>query len=71
MSDIDRIVMSLKEGWTLTNRGTGWWLEEPHIPYKRGKSELISDIVVEELERNKIVRIDVPYISAKATLIGI
>lgn len=70
VSDVERVVSRLQAGWTLTNRGTGWWLAEPAIPYKRTHSELVADEIVNKLEMGGVVRLDMPYTSIKATLIG-
>lgn len=58
------ILQRLAEGWDLANRGTGWFLSEPPIPYRRTLSikapdSLVGDmicrgVVIEELPHNTI-----------------
>lgn len=59
---------ALADGFTLKNRGTGWWLAERRIPYRRTKSVRVADDLVAEAERCGVIRIEIPYISARAVL---
>lgn len=62
------LLSALSEGFTLTNRGTGWWLAEPQKAYKANKSIQIPDSLVKDLETAGKIRIEIPYTSAKAFL---
>ena len=67
-SDFERIVMCLQNEFTLTNRGTGWYLQPKNIPYKNQTSELISDEVVDKLKFDGVIRYEMPYNSCRAIL---
>ena len=63
------IIKKIEGGWILTNRGTGWFLQAKYIAYKRQKSIKISEEVVDDMEKDGILKINIPYTSAQATLI--
>ncbi len=65
---IDRVVGCLKNGYTLVNRGTGWFLSPKYVAYLRQSSEAIEEMVVEEMQRLALITVDVPYLTAKASL---
>lgn len=65
---IDDVVSCLSAGWTLENRGTGWWLAAPRKPYQRTESALIPDDIVESMEHDGLIKIEIPYTAAKAIL---
>lgn len=69
--EFERISARLREGRTLTNRGTGWYLAPPYVAYQKQESELISDDIVERMEADGVISIEVPYLSAIATLVEI
>lgn len=62
------LLSALRDGFTLENRGTGWWLAEKRVPYKRTKSVRVPDALVEEVERTGAIRVEVPYTCAIAIL---
>jgi hypothetical protein len=47
------IVQRLKQGWNLTNRGTGWWLSEPRIAYKQTAVILIPEVIVNQMKKRE------------------
>jgi len=65
----DEILKKLKEGWNLTNRGLGWYLAAPRVPHSRSESFALEDSIVDELIEQKFIKVDVPYVSAVATLV--
>ncbi len=67
-SAVERIVSCLRNKYTLVNRGTGWYLAPKYIPYRSQSSELISDEIVERMEKEGIVKVEIPYNSARAVL---
>lgn len=73
MSDTDinsiDLLAYLRRGWELTNRGTGWFVAEKQIHYKRSKSFKVGDDVVCALEKEGFIKCEIPYNSIKATLI--
>ncbi len=50
------VIEKLEKGWELRNRGTGWWLCEPMIPYKSTESLPVSEQIVSQLEKNGIIQ---------------
>lgn len=66
ISEIKKIML---EGGTLTNRGTGWYLSSKREAYRTQECFPIPDDIIDKMERNSIIKIDVPYVSAVATLI--
>lgn len=66
---VDAVVSFLRAGWTLENRGTGWWLAAPRKPYRRTESTLIPDDLIESMERDGLIKIEIPYTTAKASLV--
>ncbi|HAU9839311.1 hypothetical protein G6355_11925 [Vibrio cholerae] len=67
--DSQTIIQKLKEGWSLSNRNCGWFLAEPQKPYVRGESIRIDDEIVNEMERQKLITIELPYNTLHAKLI--
>jgi len=63
------IVQRLKQGWDLTNRGTGWWLSEPRIAYKRTAVIPIPEAIVNQMKKEGIVELKMPYNSINALLV--
>ena len=66
---VQTLVSLLRDGYTLENRGTGWFLASPRIPYRRSKIEQVDDAIVNQMERDGIIEITIPYASAKARLL--
>lgn len=62
------IITCLKQGYSLSNRGTGWWLSEPKKPYQKQGLEQVADNVIDRLSNAGLVRIDMPYNTAVAAL---
>ncbi|MBF4222659.1 hypothetical protein [Vibrio anguillarum] len=65
----NEVLMKLKQGWTLSNRGTGWYLAAPRVAYSKNESVLVDDIVVDELITKKLIEVVMPYNTAKALLV--
>jgi len=63
------IVQRLKQGWDLTNCGTGWRLSEPRIDYKRTAAIPILEYIVKEMKEEGIVEFKMPYNSINALLV--
>jgi len=63
------IVQRLKQGWDLTNRGNGWWLSEPRIAYKQTAVIPIPEVIVNEMKKEGIVELKMPYNSINALLV--
>jgi hypothetical protein len=64
------IVQRLKQGWDLTNRGTGWWLSEPRIAYRQTATIPIPEAIVNEMKKEGIVEFKMPYNSINALLVA-
>jgi len=69
-SVVDVIVSRLRGGYTLANRGTGWWLAEPYEAYTSQKIEKIPDEIVDKMMRDGVIKIELRYPTAKAILFG-
>lgn len=65
----DKLIEALKLGSELTNRGMGWWVTRPRKGYEARHSERVDDALVEELQKEGVIKVEVPYASSKATLI--
>lgn len=63
------VIQRLHEEWTLTNRGTGWFLTAPKVPYRRSEQHQIPDEVVSEMEKAGIIKTVMAYLSIKAELV--
>jgi hypothetical protein len=57
----EHVVEKLSQGWELVNRGTGWWISEPRIPYRRTESHQIEDSVVSSLIKSNRITLEMPY----------
>lgn len=57
----EQVIEKLSQGWELANRGTGWWISEPRIPYRRTKSFLVENSVVNSLEKSNRITLELPY----------
>lgn len=57
------------EGATLVNRGLGWRLEWPPVPYKSAVRLDVSDEVVDSLTSDGIITVAIPFHSAVGTLV--
>jgi len=57
----EEIVQLLSDGWELANRGTGWWISSPRIPYKKSESRMVCDILVAAMESEGIIKLELPY----------
>lgn len=69
MSDsYDDLITKLGKGWTLTNRGVGWWLSSPREPYKTPELSQIPDGAVEHLERSGVIKCEMRHNSYHAFL---
>lgn len=67
----DDVVAALaSKGWRLSNRGTGWWLTKIVPGYTRQTTLRVQDEVIKSLIERNLLRVDVPYTSAHAQLIG-
>ncbi len=66
--DHEAILQKIEAGWSLTNRGSGWWLSSPHVPYKKTDKKQIRDSDVDALEKEGKIVIELPYNTAKARL---
>lgn len=49
------LVTRLEAGWLLRNRGCGWWVEAPEIPYKKTPSDRVEDGMVDKLEADGVI----------------
>ena len=67
-NQIERLVSCLREECTLVNRGTGWYLAPKYIPYRSQTSEFIDEKIVEQMEKDGIIEVVMPYNSAEAIL---
>ncbi|MDV0844966.1 hypothetical protein [Klebsiella quasipneumoniae] len=63
------IIEHLREGWTLTNRGTGWYLTAPKVPYRKSKQYQIPERVVSAMEKDGIIKTVMPYLTIRAELL--
>lgn len=64
----DDIINRLREDYTLTNRGTGWYLAPPYIAYKNQPSEFVPDSIVSAMEKQGLIETSVPFLSCIAKL---
>lgn len=55
------ILQRLAKGWDLANRGTGWFLSEPRIAYRRTLSVKAPDSLVRNMVRRGVVIEDLPH----------
>lgn len=69
MISADYVVGRLRAGWTLTNRGRGWYLASPKIQYKTQELELVSDELMRSLSSDAVIGISLPYNTAIAELL--
>ena len=63
------IIERLRHGWELANRGKGWWLTAPRIPYRASEQTQIEDAVVEQMKREGLIRTELPYVTLFARLV--
>ncbi len=66
-----KIIKHLEQGWELANRGCGWWLSEPRIPYRRIQSIPVDETVINAMERAGIIKTELPYTTLFATLVHV
>jgi DNA invertase Pin-like site-specific DNA recombinase len=62
------IIERLKNGWELANRGKGWWLTAPRIPYRRSEQSQIEDDVVEQMEKQGLIKPELGFYAFFARL---
>jgi hypothetical protein len=65
----NEIIQRLSEGWILANRGTGWFLSEPMIAYRRTESLKVDDAMVNEMEAKGLIITALPYKTIFAHLV--
>jgi hypothetical protein len=63
-----QIIERMQGGWTLSNRGKGWWLCEPRIAYRECACAEITDRTVDAMRKDGVITIAMPYNSLHATL---
>jgi hypothetical protein len=63
------IIKHLKQGWELANRGRGWWLSEPRIPYRKTQSIPVDEAVINAMVRAGIIKTELPYTTLFARLV--
>jgi len=63
------IIQRLRDGWELSNRGVGWYLSSPHVPYTKRESHPIPDEAVRRMEQAGLIKTSMPYNSIHATLV--
>jgi hypothetical protein len=68
--DKDEIISRLKKGWDLANRGRGWWISAPRIPYKATETIKVDDLIVKELETEGLIKTELPYNTLFARLVS-
>jgi hypothetical protein len=68
--DLEQLVNYLKEGWTLSNRGPGWYLQPRRIPCREQQAVPVADAMIRRLERRGIAKVERVYISAHVRLCG-
>ena len=68
--DKDEIISRLKEGWDLANRGRGWWISAPRIPYKTTEIIKVDDQVVKELQTEGLIKTELPHNTMFARLVA-
>jgi hypothetical protein len=64
------IIKRLEQGWELANRGRGWWLSEPRIPYRRTQSIPVDEAVINTMEQAGIIKTELPHNTLFATLVS-
>jgi hypothetical protein len=64
----NEIITRLKSGWELANRGRGWWLSAPRVPYKSSETIMIDDAIVNAMEKEGLITLDLPYTTLFARL---
>lgn len=51
----EEAVRVLRLGFELRCYGSGWWITEPHIPYKRSQRFEVSEDIVNQLEKDGVI----------------
>lgn len=64
----EQVVERLNAGWELRNRGTGWWVCEPMVPYQKSASEPVSEETFNQLEKDGVIETEMLSTSAVARL---
>jgi hypothetical protein len=64
----NEIVEKMREGWTLTNRGTGYWLSEPRKSYEKTENIQIAPEIVSAMESESLIKLNTPCNSTIAEL---
>ena len=62
------IIAKMRDGGTLANRGTGYWLTEPREKYRPIESIEIDEKLVKEMELEGLIKLTIPYNSIIAEL---
>lgn len=62
------IIQKMKEGWELKNRGTGWWITKPRLPYRPWIQEQIPDETIEAMKKKGILKTELPGMTIIGTL---
>jgi len=67
--DKQDIIDKLQNGWDLANRGKGWWLSAPRIPYKQTECYQIEEATVKAMKAEGVIEFDLPYSTLWARLV--
>ena len=63
------IIDRLRHGWELANRGAGWWISAPRIAYRTTETIKVDDALVEQMEKEGLVKTELPYNTIWARLV--
>ena len=65
---MDEIIRRMHGGWTLGNRGTGWWLSSPQKRNQPKRSIRVADNLVDQMVNQGKIYVEIPHTAAIAYL---
>jgi len=67
-ADVEQLIDCLKAGWSLSNRGPGWYLHPACRPYRVERPLPVADELVDQLCRRGVIEVKQAYVSAHGAL---
>jgi len=65
---VEQVVRCLQRGWTLSNRGPGWYLQPQRDPDWERQPLPVADEVIGLLQQQGVIQVQQTYISAHVSL---